>query len=64
MKKHWQRGVLLGVSIALLLAGGVALAEEPVCDEGVLGDAGHEDFGDGWSQHWTDGDNASGHQFT
>ena len=27
MKKHWQRGVLLGVSIALLLAGGVALAQ-------------------------------------
>ena len=26
MKKHWLRGVLLGVSLALLLAGGVALA--------------------------------------
>ena len=26
MKKHWQRGILLGVSIALLLSGGVALA--------------------------------------
>jgi len=26
MKKHWLRGLLLGVSMALLLAGGVALA--------------------------------------
>ena len=26
MKKHWRRGLLLGVSIALLLSGGVALA--------------------------------------
>ena len=26
MKEHWQRGLLLGVSIALLLSGGVALA--------------------------------------
>jgi hypothetical protein len=27
MKKHWLRGVLLGLSLALLLAGGVALAQ-------------------------------------
>ena len=27
MKKHWLRGVLLGASLALLLAGGVALAQ-------------------------------------
>jgi len=27
MKKHWLRGVLLGVSLALLVAGGVALAQ-------------------------------------
>ncbi|MGB3905578.1 MAG: PEP-CTERM sorting domain-containing protein [Anaerolineae bacterium] len=27
MKKNWQRGLLLGVSLALLLAGGVALAQ-------------------------------------
>jgi hypothetical protein len=27
MKKHWLRGVLLGVSLTLLLAGGVALAQ-------------------------------------
>ncbi len=26
MKKHWQRGLLLGVSLTLLLAGGVALS--------------------------------------
>jgi len=36
MKKHWLRGVLLGVSLALLLAGGVAVAAvrvtvEPSC---------------------------------
>ena len=29
MKKHWLRGMLLGVSMALLLAGGVALAAGP-----------------------------------
>ena len=28
MKKHWLGGLLLGVSLALLLAGGVALADE------------------------------------
>jgi hypothetical protein len=28
MKKHWLRGLLLGVSLALLLAGGVALAQD------------------------------------
>jgi hypothetical protein len=28
MKKHWLRGVLLGVSLALLLSGGVALAQK------------------------------------
>jgi hypothetical protein len=27
MKKHWLRGMLLGVSLALLLSGGVALAQ-------------------------------------
>jgi len=27
MKKHWLRGMLLGVSLALLLGGGVALAQ-------------------------------------
>jgi hypothetical protein len=35
MKKHWLRGLLLGVSLALLLSGGVALAQsgsiEPYC---------------------------------
>lgn len=37
MKKHWLRGMLLGVSLALLLAGGAALANvmtltaEPYC---------------------------------
>jgi hypothetical protein len=34
MKKHWLRGMMLGVSMALLLAGGVALAQEPVLDVG------------------------------
>ena len=28
MKKNWLRGILLGVSLALLLAGGVVLAQE------------------------------------
>ena len=28
MKEHWLRGVLLGVTLALLLAGGVALAQD------------------------------------
>jgi hypothetical protein len=30
MKKHWLRGMLLGVSLALLLAGGVALAQNVI----------------------------------
>jgi hypothetical protein len=29
MKRHWLRGMLLGMSLALLLAGGVALAQQP-----------------------------------
>jgi hypothetical protein len=33
MKKHWLRGVLLGVSLALLLAGGVAVAQQAVSVE-------------------------------
>lgn len=33
MKKHWLRGLLLGVSLALLLAGGVALAQQVVSVE-------------------------------
>ena len=36
MKKNWLRGLLLGVSLALLLSGGVALAQsmsiEPYCN--------------------------------
>ena len=32
MKKHWLRGLLLGVSVALLLAGGVALAQSASVD--------------------------------
>lgn len=62
MEKHWLRGLLLGVSLALLLGGGVALAQGPVCDEeaSALG----EQFGDGWSDHWTDVDNADGFEFT
>ena len=64
MKKRWVAGLCLGVSMALLLAGGVALAQGPVCDEEVSTLASHEEFGDGWSDHWTDGDNASGLQYT
>ena len=33
MRNNWLRGVLLGVSLALLLAGGVALAQEAVSVE-------------------------------
>jgi hypothetical protein len=33
MKRHWLRGVLLGVSLALLLAGGVAVAQQAVSVE-------------------------------
>jgi hypothetical protein len=32
MTKHWLRGILLGVSLALLLAGGVALAQTLTVD--------------------------------
>ena len=37
MKKHWLRGVLLGASLALLLAGGVVLAQD--IDPSKLGPA-------------------------
>jgi hypothetical protein len=30
MRKHWLRGLLLGLSLALLLSGGVALAQRPM----------------------------------
>jgi len=64
MKKPWLRGVLLGMSLALLLSGGVALAQGPVCngEVSVLGE--HEDWGDGWSDHWADEDNANGLEYT
>jgi hypothetical protein len=53
MKKHWLRGVLLGVSLALLLSGGVALAQRAMtftvdqycmecCPEGVCTGFGPE----------------------
>jgi len=35
MKKHWLRGMLLGLSMALLLVGGVVLAQEPPFGESV-----------------------------
>jgi len=60
MKRHWLRGIVLGVSMAFLLTGAVAWAQEPVCDEEVSVQGEHEEFGDGWSQHWTDADNAAG----
>ena len=36
MKKRWLRGTLLGVSLALLLAGGVALAASAHVDKGCV----------------------------
>ena len=50
MKKHWLRGMLLGVSLALLLAGGVALAQgltitpDPECFECAEGLPGPENI--------------------
>ena len=64
MKRHWLRGLLLGLSLALLLSGGVAVAQGPVCDEEASALASHEDWGDGWSDHWTDADNAAGLEYT
>jgi hypothetical protein len=37
MNKHWVRGVLLGVSLALLLAGGVALADDILIETSPVG---------------------------
>lgn len=39
MKRHWLRGLLLGVSLALLLSSGVALAQGlfATVDKGVRG---------------------------
>jgi hypothetical protein len=62
MKRHGLGGLLLGVTVLLLFTGGVALAQGAVCGEEVS--ALGEDFGDGWSQHWTDADNASGYSWT
>jgi hypothetical protein len=62
-KRNWLRGLLLGVSMGLLFAGGVAAAQGPVCDDDVSIQGQYEEFGDGWSQHWTDGDNAAGLHF-
>jgi hypothetical protein len=64
MKRPWLRGVLLGVSLALLLSGGLALAQGPVCGEEASALASHEQFGDGSSDHWTDEDNADGLEYT
>jgi len=64
MKQHWLRGVSLGVSLALLLGGGMALAQGPVCDEEASALASYEDWGDGWSDHWTDADNAAALVYT
>lgn len=33
------------------------------CDE-VVAQGEYEEFGDGWSNHWTDGDNADGSEYT
>ena len=73
MKKHWLRGLLLGVSMALLLAGGAALAQglmtaDKVCFECVpeeYWDAVHEEIPydpykftiDSWE--WGDGQDLS-----
>ena len=56
MKKNWLRGLLLGVSLALLLGGGVALAQsmsiEPYCN--VCCDKYEEPWGcDGWAVETT-----------
>lgn len=57
MRKQLLRGMLLGLGITLLLAGGVAMAQEPVCEGTTAAQGEHEEFGDGWSRHWTDEDN-------
>jgi hypothetical protein len=59
MKKNWLRGILLGVSLALLLAGGVALAQSldvrPDCFQcfpGTGDDFGDQDPGYPYSYNW------------
>jgi len=64
MKGHLLRSVLLGASLALLLGGGLAAAQGPVCNGEVSVQGEYEDFGDGWSDHWTDADNAAGLEYT
>jgi hypothetical protein len=64
MKGRRLGGLLLGASVLLLVTGGVALAQGPVCGDGVQALGHYEDFGEGWSEHWTDTDNASGLQYT
>jgi len=62
MKRRWLRGALLGASLALLLGGGLAAAQGPVGNGEVS--VQDEHFGDGWSEHWTDVDNAAELQYT
>ncbi len=64
MRNSWLRGMLLGVSVVLLFTSGVALAQGPVCREGVTALGHYEEFGPGWSDHWTDEDNARGLEYT
>jgi hypothetical protein len=52
MKKKWLRGMLLGVSLALLLAGGVALAQ------GLTVKADQDCFECGWVEDGIDGNAA------
>jgi hypothetical protein len=51
MKRHWLRGLLLGVSMALLLAGGVALAQGTLSVDKTCVECIPEEYWDGEPDH-------------
>ena len=51
MKKHWLRGLLLGVSLALLVTGGVALAQGTLSVDKTCVECIPEEYWDGQLDH-------------
>jgi hypothetical protein len=53
--------ILTSVLTLCVLAVVPAFAQGPVCDGEVSAQGEYEEFGDGWSDHWSDTDNSDGH---
>ena len=57
MNKKQPLLILTSVLVLCLLTAAPLFGQGPVCDEEASVLAGHEEFGDGWSNHWTYDDN-------